>query len=730
MRSFAFASALVLSLATLTGCPPKSSAPPAPTALTRQDRLEVARLEAQRDTAVARLSQLADDANPERRGIALRGLGRVGTPAAIATLRQHLTGDDAVVAAAALGVAGATGALEPADAKAITGELAALTVSGPGRAVVLEALGRLAQAEALPTLSSALGGEPAIAAAAGLALGRLGRAKLALDATTELALIGRTKDDHAEVRYAATYALARAFIAPGTPPPAATDLVVRALRDRLKDREPTTRAAAVAGLAARNAVAVTTPDLLDGLDDNDWRVAVELVRALGGPSSTEPTRTALVPFLARVAEEWSGGRLGPPYAHVLLEGLRQLADRAAEPKVRALLVSVARSYIEHPAATRAANLQLASAWAHCLALSALARPLPTKPSGDSLEDPAVALSQLAVCGGQILPDRLVQGLTLDVIAAGGVPDPVRRIVLATGHANAGLAGDALGHLPDLAKPATAAEQLAIRDALVAAVGRSEPAIAGAAADAAGTILTATGSNGDWAPLAAAVVGRVDPTSADVELTATFLGAIAAAKLDGLPTCQRLQGHPSPALRSAARACVKELTGEDPGPRAASSAPAMPPVDPDDGLRGTTTWRLTTSQGEVVIALDPELAPWHVASIISLTKNRFYDGLAFHRVVPDFVVQGGDPTATGWGGPGYTLPSEPGSLVEPRPAGFTAGAIGMADSGKDTGGSQWFAMHGPAPHLDGRYTRVGAIVEGADVIDRLQIGDTIIRARVE
>lgn len=722
--------ALAIVLATLTGCPPKNPTPAAPAAITREDRLAVARLEAQRATAVPRLTELADDANPARRALALRALGRVGTPQAITALRRHLAGPDAVAAAAALGVAAALGAIEPADAKAITGELAALSVSGAGRAVVIEALGRLGTAEALPALTSALAADDVtVAVAAGLALGRLGRAKVALDETAELALIGRTKDEHDELRYAATYALARAFIPPTTPPPAATDLVVRALRDRLKDREPTTRAAAVGGLAARKAVAVTTPDLLDQLGDNDWRVAVELVRALGGPAGTDQTRVAEIAFLARVAEEWGGERLAAPYAHVLLEGLRQLGERAAEPKVRALLVSVARSYTDHPPASRAADRQLAATWATCLALAGLARPLPTAPAaGDSLNDPAVAMSQLAVCGGSILPAPLVQGLVLGAQAAG--PDAARKLAQAAGHADARVASAAIELLPDAAGKASAPDKLVIRDALASALTRTEPAVAGAAADAAGTLLATTGTRGDWATLAAAVVARVDTTGGDAELTTTLLGAIAAGKLDGLPTCQRLQRHVNPTLRAAARDCVKALTGEDPGPQVAEGAPTMPPVDPDAALRGAVTWRLTTSQGDVAIALDPEVAPWHVAAIITLTKDRFYDGLAFHRVVPDFVVQGGDPTSTGWGGPGFTLPSEPGARIEGHPVSYGAGAIGIADAGKDTGGSQWFAMHGPAPHLDGRYTRIGAIVEGADVIDRLQIGDTIIRARIE
>ena len=274
-------------LATLAaGCPrkdPDSTTPPVPVALTREDRLQIARLEVQREAGVTRLVELARDQHAGRRGLAIRALGRVGGPTAIRALRAALGGPDAVAAAAALGVAGATGVLEPDDAAAIAGELAKVTASGDARATVVEALGRLGHAAALPALASAIGSDdPAVASAAGVALGRLGRTKVALDDTTEMAVIGRSKDDDAGVRYAATYALARAFVDPASPPPAATDQVVRALRDRLTDDDAVTRAAAVSGLGARRAVPVTTPALLDRLDDTDWRVAVELVRVLGG----------------------------------------------------------------------------------------------------------------------------------------------------------------------------------------------------------------------------------------------------------------------------------------------------------------------------------------------------------------------------------------------------------------------------------------------------------------
>ena len=109
--------------------------------------------------------------------------------------------------------------------------------------------------------------------------------------------------------------------------------------------------------------------------------------------------------------------------------------------------------------------------------------------------------------------------------------------------------------------------------------------------------------------------------------------------------------------------------------------------------------------------------------VALTRAGFYDGLTFHRVVPGYVVQGGDPTATGWGGPGFNLPSEPGEGA------FARGAVGIADAGKDTGGSQFFIMHARAPHLDGRYTRIGEVRDGLDAAMALVVGDRILAAEV-
>ena len=110
----------------------------------------------------------------------------------------------------------------------------------------------------------------------------------------------------------------------------------------------------------------------------------------------------------------------------------------------------------------------------------------------------------------------------------------------------------------------------------------------------------------------------------------------------------------------------------------------------------------------------------VKHFVALAQKGYFNGLGFHRVVPGFVAQGGDPRGDGWGGPGYTIPCE----INPVP--YATGAVGMALAGKDTGGSQFFVMHAPHPHLDGRYTVFARVTAGQAAADALLVGDTIER----
>lgn len=135
------------------------------------------------------------------------------------------------------------------------------------------------------------------------------------------------------------------------------------------------------------------------------------------------------------------------------------------------------------------------------------------------------------------------------------------------------------------------------------------------------------------------------------------------------------------------------------------------------------WELQTNKGKVTIQLQADYAPITVANIMHLTRKGYFDHMTLHRVVPNFVVQAGDPRGDGSGGPGYAIPCE---INLQR---FGRGAVGMALAGKDTGGSQFFICHSPQPHLDGGYTVFGQVVVGMNVADLLEEGDVIERARL-
>jgi cyclophilin family peptidyl-prolyl cis-trans isomerase len=126
----------------------------------------------------------------------------------------------------------------------------------------------------------------------------------------------------------------------------------------------------------------------------------------------------------------------------------------------------------------------------------------------------------------------------------------------------------------------------------------------------------------------------------------------------------------------------------------------------------------TVKGDIEIELLPEVAPATVSNFITLVRKAFYNQLTFHRVVSDFVIQGGDPRGDGWGGPGYCIPCEYNETE------FRRGTIGMATSGKDTGGSQFFICHSDQPHLNGKYTAFGTVRQGMDVVDQIEIDDKI------
>ena len=131
-------------------------------------------------------------------------------------------------------------------------------------------------------------------------------------------------------------------------------------------------------------------------------------------------------------------------------------------------------------------------------------------------------------------------------------------------------------------------------------------------------------------------------------------------------------------------------------------------------------KMQTSQGEIHIELFEDEAPNTVANMIELSEQGFYDGLIFHRVINDFMIQGGCPHGEGTGGPGYRFRDE----CHPDRRHDGPGVLSMANAGPNTNGSQFFITHSAQPHLDGKHTVFGRVLEGLDVVNRISQGDEI------
>jgi peptidyl-prolyl cis-trans isomerase B (cyclophilin B) len=149
----------------------------------------------------------------------------------------------------------------------------------------------------------------------------------------------------------------------------------------------------------------------------------------------------------------------------------------------------------------------------------------------------------------------------------------------------------------------------------------------------------------------------------------------------------------------------------------------PEMQIDTGKKYQIT--ITTTRGDLVLELYPEHAPKTVNNFIFLARQGFYDGVSFHRVIPDFVIQGGDPTGTGRGGPGYRFADE----LAGNPLRHERGMISMANAGPNTNGSQFFITHSPQPHLDGRHTVFGRVIQGLEVVDAIAQGDNMKKLTV-
>ena len=153
----------------------------------------------------------------------------------------------------------------------------------------------------------------------------------------------------------------------------------------------------------------------------------------------------------------------------------------------------------------------------------------------------------------------------------------------------------------------------------------------------------------------------------------------------------------------------------------NSPPEMQ-IDPKKTYQAT----IETNRGTIELELYAQYAPQTVNNFVFLAQEGYYDGVSFHRVIDDFMVQGGDPTGTGRGGPGYTFKDE----VKDNPLKHETSVISMANAGPNTNGSQFFITHSPQPHLNGRHTVFGKVTSGQDVVGAIRQGDTMTGVTVQ
>jgi cyclophilin family peptidyl-prolyl cis-trans isomerase len=330
---------------------------------------------------------------------------------------------------------------------------------------------------------------------------------------------------------------------------------------------------------------------------------------------------------------------------------------------------------------------------------------------------------------------LVEGRVADagelVAAAAAAAEPRLRVRAA----GAAAKGQDLETLAALAEDGVAAVRAAALEGLAEGAGEALPALAERFLDDPDPVVRATAL--DFAArrpgvaaarLAAAIdAGRRDPIN-DARLSGVrALAALAAAR---------------PAERAAVVEALDRLRDDRDGlvrreavAGLAGLGETRPPAGPYELGRGLDFYRgvleqtatrprveVATERGALVVELACPEAPLTCLSFLQLARQGYFDGLSFHRVVPDFVVQGGDPRGDGWGGPGYALRDEVNRLRYHR------GALGMALSGPDTGGSQFFFTLSPQPHLDGGFTVFGRVIDGDDVLDQLRQGDRIVGVR--
>jgi len=559
------------------------------------------------------------------------------------------------------------------------------------RAAAADALGRLHDAGGAPAIRALLDDpELPVRAAAALCAWKFTEPGPFLDS-----LIANLAAGDPGVRTASAYALARLTSAPYAPASSgapvghvsAADMTRArtALAARVTDTEAEVRMQVARGLASPQSGSDLA--VLGALSrDRDPGVRVNAVRSLGYPE------VSIKPHLERAVADRDIG-----VARAALEAVGIVGGSAAVAELNRVLV------------------KLDNAWLREAALMALAHTDPSRTAD-------------IVSGLLRNPDPVMRGAAAALVVGRKEPGAIRAALA--------LLGDPEPRVQALAVPIIGDQDGPISKLLAGLFGSPDPVVRAAVGDVVANRFAdpraAVESRDDlFARLEEIWTASASDTIPDAKLA--VIDAVGKAGKDDRTkrALARALADPDVVVRHRAAVRFKDVYQED---RSLDVGPASdrPLADYErivlwarvPHAAVVTMQRPGTSPGRFTIALDASAAPMAAWNFAELADRKFFDGATLHRVVPNFVVQDGDPRGDGYGGPGYSIRDEF------NPLRFTAGVLGMASDGRDTAGSQWFVTLSPQPHLDGRYTSFGWVSRGfREIVAQMRPQDTIVSVRV-
>src|SRR5215207_3072942 len=675
--------------------------------------LQIVRAEDERRWEDSELAKLLSDASPAVRARAALAAGRIGDEGAVAPLGAMLYGDrdDSVRATAAF----ALGEIEAEPASGALAEALRLSKSPELRARAVEALGKISAAlpEGRADAKKSIGDAITTALAAEQRLARPNRALVLFGLTAVLRARPEDGARTAALFLSSADARARADAANALARMRAKESLERLRVMLATDADAVARANAARALGAAEDAGAFEVLARHAGADADARVRVSAVRSLAQlkePRAADPLARRGGELFAAYKSARVGGAPNPPEVNELLEvatALGRVLANSNDERALTLLRAAREAGVVAPEVE-----------------TALARIAPAQ----YLREKGVAdfVAQVSRRGAAGVTWQRVSALAQGLGEMAGVTSAQVGNSVVSLQADAQIALRALvqspstppSSLPDLLRALAAFKPPDLAVIARAALGNQDVIARATAAD----ILSELPPE----PETARALAEALPRALQDEINDAVLSVLGALAKQQGPQVE-------PAVRSAlettdylvrrrAADILRERAGGQRNERRVETVNTRNHREDYERALArvgkSVRAVILTDKGSFTLELLPEEAPLTVDNFVGLARKNYFNNVLFHRVVPNFVVQGGDPRGDGNGGPGYQIRCE----INEVP--YNRGAVGMALSGKDTGGSQWFVTHSPQPHLDGGYTVFGRVVEGMDVVDRIVRGDRI------